>query len=62
MTLSVLSQLSELVKQEREVLLARWRQQLRELPSARSLDVPTLNDHIPALLDELAAALAYRSD
>jgi two-component system phosphate regulon sensor histidine kinase PhoR len=30
---------------------------VRELPSARHLDVPTLNDHIPGLLDELAAAL-----
>jgi len=30
---------------------------VRELPSARHLDIPTLNDHIPSLLDELATAL-----
>lgn len=35
----------------------RWRQQIRALPSAGHLDVPTLNDHIPGLLIELGAAL-----
>jgi two-component system phosphate regulon sensor histidine kinase PhoR len=35
---------------------------VRHLPSARQLDVPTLNDHIPGLLDELAAALQSKSD
>ena len=34
-----------------------WRQQVTQLPSARNLDTPTLNDHIPQLLDELADAL-----
>jgi two-component system, OmpR family, phosphate regulon sensor histidine kinase PhoR len=62
MTLRLLDQLAALIVEEREGLLARWRLQVRELPSARELDVPTLNDHIPALLDELATALASRSD
>jgi len=35
---------------------------VRELPSARHLDTPTLNDHIPQLIDEMAAALETRSD
>lgn len=43
-------------------MLARWRQQVRELPSAQHLDEPTLNDHIPQLIDELAAALETKSD
>ena len=43
-------------------LLAEWRKQVRELPSAAGLDTPTLNDHIPQLIDELAAALQARSD
>lgn len=47
---------------ERDDLLARWRGRVRALPSARALDTPTLNDHIPAFLDELAAALRSRSD
>jgi two-component system phosphate regulon sensor histidine kinase PhoR len=38
-------------------LLASWRQQVRELPSAKHLDNPTLNDHIPVLLSELVTAL-----
>ena len=62
MTINVLDQLAALVKQERQPLLSRWRQQVRHLPSARQLDVPTLNDHIPGLLDELAAALQSKSD
>jgi two-component system phosphate regulon sensor histidine kinase PhoR len=59
---NVLNQLAALVKQERQAVLSRWRQQVRHLPSARHLDVPALNDHIPGLLDELAAALQSRSD
>lgn len=62
MTINVLDQLAALVRQERHALLSRWRQQVRHLPSARLLDVPTLNDHIPGLLDELATALQSKSD
>jgi len=57
MTLTALQTLARLVKQDRDALLVRWRLQVRELPSARHLDIPTLNDHIPSLLDELATAL-----
>ncbi len=62
MTINVLDKLAALVKQERHALLSRWRQQVRQLPSARQLDIPTLNDHIPGLLDELATALQSKSD
>lgn len=62
MAINELNKLAALVKQERHALLARWRQQVRQLPSARKLDVPTLNDHIPELLDELATALQAKSD
>ena len=41
-------------------MLATWRAMLKQLPSARHLDVPTLNDHIPSLLIELTDEL--RSD
>jgi len=56
-----LDKLAALVKREGHALLARWREQVRNLPSARQLDVPTLNDHIPGLLDELATALQSNS-
>ena len=62
MTIDILDELARLVEQEREALLTRWRAQVRELPSARDLDAPTLNDHIPRLLAELAAALRSKSD
>jgi two-component system, OmpR family, phosphate regulon sensor histidine kinase PhoR len=62
MTINHLDRLAALIQQERHALLSRWRQQVRQLPSARQLDIPTLNDHIPELLDELAVALQSKSD
>ena len=61
-TNSALDRLAALIQREREPLLARWREQIRALPSAQHLDVPTLNDHVPQLIDELAAALKGRAD
>ena len=49
--------LAALVQSERDALLFRWRQELRQLASARHLDTPTLNDHIPQFLGELVSAL-----
>ncbi len=62
MTHSDLDKLAALIKRERQALLSTWRQQTRELPSAKHLDIPTLNDHIPSLLDELTTALQSKSD
>lgn len=59
---SDLDQLAALILRERLGLLSRWRQQVRALPSAQHLDAPTLNDHVPQLIEELAAALQARSD
>ncbi|HEY4255951.1 MAG TPA: sensor histidine kinase [Candidatus Udaeobacter sp.] len=56
-----LSELAALIRQQRDALLSSWRQQVKQLRSARNLDTPTLNDHIPQLLDELADALKSRS-
>src|SRR5215470_13130779 len=50
-------QLAEFIKRERDALLSQWRERVRQLPSAKYLDTPTLNDHIPALLDELMTSL-----
>jgi len=57
MTESSLQLLANLVRENGEELLLTWRTQVRNLPSARHLDIPTLNDHIPDLLKELAEAL-----
>jgi signal transduction histidine kinase len=59
---TLLGQLATLIIEQRPGLLAEWRSQVRELPSARHLDNPTLNDHIPQLLDELADAFRKSSN
>ncbi len=56
MNLQNVDKLALLIKSERDSLLSGWREQVRQLPSAKHLDTPTLNDHVPALLDELATA------
>lgn len=52
-----LFKLAALIRQERDALLTEWRQEVRLLPVARHLDIPTLNDHVPDLLEELAFEL-----
>jgi len=55
---SELDRLSALIPRERDALLYQWREQVRELPSAQHLDAPTLNDHVPQLIDELGEVVA----
>jgi signal transduction histidine kinase len=62
MGMTNLNKLADLIKQERQTLLSQWRLQVRELPSARHLDIPTLNDHMPGLLSELATELKSNSE
>jgi two-component system phosphate regulon sensor histidine kinase PhoR len=62
MRIENLGELAALIKRERDVLLSKWREQVRRLPSAEHLDIPTLNDHVPALLDELVTAFLLVSD
>jgi hypothetical protein len=57
-----LSNLATLIRQERESLLATWRERVRSLPAAQSLGAPTLNDHVPDLLEELACELEASCD
>lgn len=54
--------LASLLGQKRDELLCDWRQQVRSLPTAKDLTDPTLNDHIPHLLDELIVALGTQSN
>jgi two-component system, OmpR family, phosphate regulon sensor histidine kinase PhoR len=57
MTVATLRKLGGMIRDERDIILARWRRQVRQLPSAQGLSTPSLNDHMPVLLDELAEAL-----
>jgi len=62
MTIDILDALAQLIEHKRDALLASWREQVRALPAARYLDAPTLNDHVPLLLEELVIALRAGSD
>ncbi|MEO8433855.1 MAG: sensor histidine kinase [Pyrinomonadaceae bacterium] len=62
MPIEHLNALARLLREQRDQLLAEWRQEVQQLPVAENLDVPTLNDHIPDLLEELACELEACSD
>jgi two-component system, OmpR family, phosphate regulon sensor histidine kinase PhoR len=52
-----LQEFARIIQQQRSGLLAEWRRRVRLMPAARDLDIPTLNDHVPHLFDELTLAL-----
>jgi signal transduction histidine kinase len=58
----ILRQLATAILEERDAVLLRWREQVRALPSAAKLDAPTLNDHIPGWIAELASCLVTASE
>jgi signal transduction histidine kinase len=62
MNLQNLNNLAALITRERDALLSQWRKQVRQLTSAKYLDTPTLNDHVPILLEELATAFQLVAD
>ena len=62
MSTESLHTLAALIRRERDTLLDQWRQEVRQLSVAHNLDVPTLNDHIPDLLEELADELDAHVD
>lgn len=51
--------LAELIEREKEALLASWERCARELPGTPPLDRALLRDHVPLLIDELAAELRH---
>lgn len=60
MQIATLVGLGELIESHRSELLSDWHREVGLLPGAEQLDVPTITDHIPQLLTELAQNL--RSD
>jgi signal transduction histidine kinase len=48
--------------EERDDILVKWRDQVRAFASAKSLDLPTLNDHMPVWIVEMAALLRARPE
>lgn len=55
-------QFAALIRAEGDSLLSIWRAKVKELPVAKNLDKPTLTDHIPVFLQELARALESNAD
>lgn len=62
MTKLTLRDLAQLIRSEKESMLKAWRLEVRGIEAAAGLDVPTLNDHIPDLLEEMACELELCSD
>lgn len=54
--------LASLLRKESDAIMSEWRSEIRQLDVAKNLDVPTLNDHIPDLIEELACELEACSD
>jgi signal transduction histidine kinase len=54
--------LATLLRKESDAIMSDWRSEIRKLTVAKHLDVPTLNDHIPDLIEELACELEACSD
>jgi two-component system phosphate regulon sensor histidine kinase PhoR len=48
--------MAALIRANLPILLSEWRTKAHRLPAAEKLDTPTLNNHIPVLLEELATA------
>jgi Signal transduction histidine kinase len=54
--------LAGLLRKESDTIMVDWRNEIRQLDVAKNLDIPTLNDHIPDLIKELACELEACSD
>jgi two-component system phosphate regulon sensor histidine kinase PhoR len=55
--MKTLDRLGVRLLEERDAILVLWRDQVRALSSAKHLDLPTLNDHMPVWIAETAALL-----
>ena len=53
------TRLTQFLRTRQHDILARWEAAVRALPTASQLDQLTLIDHIPALLDQIAALAAH---
>lgn len=54
------SRLCDFIREHQPLILERWMQQVRTLPSAHRLSPPQLLDHLPELLERMACAIDTR--
>jgi signal transduction histidine kinase len=57
-----LHRLADCLHKQRDAILVLWRDQVSALSSARKLDLPTLNDHMPVWIVEMVALLRAPCD
>jgi signal transduction histidine kinase len=57
-----LQKVATLIRNESDQILEAWRREVRRLPGAADLDMPTINDEVPQLLENLALALSRHQE
>jgi two-component system phosphate regulon sensor histidine kinase PhoR len=53
MATSTLDRLSDLIRQDADLIVRQWTTEVMRVPSARDVDRPTLIDHMPDLVEEI---------
>jgi signal transduction histidine kinase len=62
MTTSTLTRISDLIRQNSQLILREWATEVMRIPSARDLDHPALIDHMPDLLEEIWRGLQRQEE
>jgi two-component system, OmpR family, phosphate regulon sensor histidine kinase PhoR len=59
---SQLDALAAVLREQKTMVVSRWKAAVSQLAGAAGLDASTLRDHIPQFLDEMIVAIASRND
>lgn len=52
-------ELADLLRRDKEALLADWEREVRKIPRERDLSEPVLRDHVPVIIDEFIQDLEH---
>lgn len=55
-----MNSLTNFIREHRDVIVREWLSRAERLPSAHRISLPSLRDHVPAILDRLADAVERR--
>src|SRR5690349_2884676 len=59
---STIIRLSDLILDESSAIIRRWTEKVLRIASAREMDCPTLIDHMPKLIEQLALTIRDHED
>jgi len=62
MPVSTVVRFSDLIRQDRDLILRQWITEVMRVPGAKELDRPTLIDHMPQLIDDIWHGLRKQED